>query len=176
MGISVGINIRVKRVSSVYNLQQLSFEASAYDAETDVNAILDQARKGGISSPMRYYADEGVEMKTVKAELGTPTEALVQIYQYKDNQSVDLYVPALIFPVTKKPGSVAGVWTPDAIIVPLVKGVVDDMPKVMPMGAGGAVIEMRSSDGQGTSGSNGGVSTGMVVPQIAPDIAPAPQQ
>lgn len=176
VGISIGINVRVKRVSNVYNLQQLSFEASAYDAETDANAILDQAKKGGMSSPIRYYTDENVETKTVKAELGTPVRALVQVYQYKDNQSFELYVPALVFPVTKKPEAVMGVWTPDAIIVPLVKGVVEDMPKVMPMGAGGVIIETRSSDGQGTSGSSGGGSTGMAVPAIAPDIAPIPRQ
>ncbi len=172
MGLSIGINVRVKRVSSVYNLQQLSFEASAYDAETDANAVLDQAKKGGISSPMRYYADGNVETKIVKAELGTPMKALVQVYQYEDNQSFELYVPALVFPVTKRPEETAGTWVPNAVIVPLVKGIVNDNPTILPMGG---VMLKTETPAQGASGSGGG-STGVATPPIAPDIAPAPRQ
>jgi len=165
MGIVVGINLRVKKVSSVYNLQQLSFEASAYDAETNADTILAEAKKGGLSSPIRYM-QENVETKTVKAELGTPMKALVQIYQYKDNQSFELYVPALIFPVTKAPDVSSGAWAPSAVIVPLVKGIVQDMPTIMPLIESGAMIK----SGDGASGSSGG----MVTPPAMPSVVSEP--
>lgn len=165
MGIVVGINLRVKKVSSVYNLQQLSFEASAYDAETNTDTILAEAKKGGLSSSIRYM-QENVETKTVKAELGTPMKALVQIYQYKDNQSFELYVPALIFPVTKAPDASSGAWAPSAVIVPIVKGIVQDMPTIMPLIESGAMIK----SGDGASGSSGV----MVTPPAMPSVVSEP--
>jgi hypothetical protein len=169
VGLNVGVNIRVKRVSSVYNIQQLSFDQSKYDPETDTQALLDSAKKGGLASPIRYLAsDPNVKMKTVTAELGTPVQGLVQIYQYKDNQSFELYVPALIFPVTKRADS-DQVWTPSQIIVPLVKGVESDMPQIMPMMKGGAVES--SAGGAGVSGS-AGASAGTEVIPPEPSVMP----
>lgn len=175
MGISVGVNVRVKRVSNVYNIQQLAFDASAYEAETSVDAVLKQAMNGGLSSPIRYM-EAGVETKTVKAELGTPTRALVQIYQYKDNQSFELYVPALIFPVTKKPEATNdGTWVPNTVIVPLVKGIAQDMPQVMPLTAPGVMLKTEPAVGGGVSGS-AGASVGTVTPSVVPENVPEPER
>lgn len=143
-GITVMVNVRVKKVTSVYNLQALSLDASAYDAVTDSNAILESAKTGGLGSYIRYMDETSkASAKKVEAELGTPIRALVQYYQYKDGQSTDLFVPALIFPVTKKPD--VQQWSQDYVIVPLVKGIESDTPDVYPM--------MRQG---GTSGAESG--------------------
>lgn len=145
MGITASVNVRVKRVSSLYNIQALKFEASAYDAVTDSSAILETAKKGGLSSPIRYMDAQTLsQSKKVEAELGTPVVGLVQIYQYKDNQSIELYVPALIFPVTKKPEGLE--WSQDSVIVPLVKGFEE---------TGGEVAPYLMKDGAGVSASGG---------------------
>lgn len=163
-GISVMINVRVKKVSSVYNLQAMSLDASAYDAETDMNAILEAAKIGGMGSPIRYMdavSKEGA--KKVEAELGTPVRGLVQYYQYKDNQSVELFVPALIFPVTKKAD--VQQWSQDYVIVPLVKGIESDMPDVYPLMRGGGAAESSAS---GSSGSSAGVEVIAPTPTTEP--------
>lgn len=158
MGINVMVNLRVKKVSGIYNLQSLNMDASTYDAETDVSKILSSAKNGGLSSPIRYMdATTLSQSKKVEAELGTPTTGLVQIYQYKDNQSVELYAPALFFPVIKKPQGME--WSAsNVVIVPLVKGFEDEMnPTPFSMGRGGAEVS-----------SSGGVSA------VGVEVAPAP--
>jgi hypothetical protein len=167
-GITVSINIRVKKVSNVYGLQASTFDASSYDAITDSNAILDSAKNGGLASPIRYMDAATLNnVKKVQAELGTPSRGLVQTYQYKDNQSFDLYVPALMFPVTKKADDEA-VWTPNIVIVPLVKGLEFDVPQIMPMIKSGGV------GGGSTEGSSGiVVPTTPAVPPATPSIEPS---
>lgn len=158
MGINVSVNLRVKKVSSVYNIQSLKFEASAYDAESDTNVILESAKNGGLSSPIRYMdAQTLASAKKLTAELGTPVIGLTQIYQYKDNQSLELYVPALIFPVTKKPEGLE--WSQNSVIVPLVKGFEDELNRPMPY---------LMKGGEGSSASGGAAA------QTVPATEPAP--
>jgi len=115
LGIRVGINIREKRVSGMYNLSLQEYESSMYDAETDFSRILEFAKKGGIN---RYYWNEG---KTKKVEIGTPAQEYMVVWRYdQDNQmNKMLIIPALIFPITKTPAD--GYYYQKNIIVPLVK-------------------------------------------------------
>lgn len=165
MGITVSVNLRVKKVSSVYNIQALKFEASTYDAESDTAAILESAKNGGLASPIRYMDAQAIsQSKKVEAELGTPVVGLVQMYQYKDNQSIELYVPALIFPVTKKPEGLE--WSQNSIIVPLVKGFEDELNRPMP-------YMMKGGEGSSSSGSSGGTAVQAVPVTAVTEPAPA---
>jgi hypothetical protein len=170
VGLTVTVNIRVKKVASVYNLRTLNFDASAYDAETDWNAILESAKKGGIN-PIWWggYAD-GSNAQKVTVNLGTPTRALVQYYTYDNNQSNELYIPALIFPVEQSASdTAAGNMTygfPKQVIVPLVKGLPSQGGTVTPymMGAG--------STGSSSGGSSVSGSEGTVVAPPTPAVTP----
>lgn len=159
VGMNVQINIRVNKVSNVYGIQMISLEASSYPAITDSQDVIDMAENGGISSPNRYPYPSDTEMRTVEATLGTPTRGLTQIFQYKDGQSIELYVPALFFPVTKKPDT-NDVWVPDMIIVPIIEGIESDAPQIMPL--------MRT--GGGVSGSSGALEATATEPAIAPMV------
>jgi len=120
LGIRVGINIREKRVSGMYNLSLQEYESSMYDAETDFSRILEFAKKGGIS---RYYWNEG---QTKKVEIGTPAQEYMVVWKYdRDNQmNKMLIIPALIFPITKTPAE--GYYYQKNIIVPLAKELLEE--------------------------------------------------
>lgn len=120
LGIRVGINIREKRVSGMYNLNLQEYESSMYDAETDFSRIIEFAEKGGIN---RYYWNEG---QTKKVEIGTPIQEYMVVWRYdQDNQTNKmLIIPALIFPITKTP--IEGYYYQKNIIVPLVKELLEE--------------------------------------------------
>ncbi|MFA5130309.1 MAG: hypothetical protein WC477_05345 [Patescibacteria group bacterium] len=176
VGMNVGVNLRAKRVSDVYNIRAMRLDASAYDAITDVNDVLNQAKKGGYNGYMYAMGERG---SIVTQDLGTPTIGYLQIYSTKDNQSSELYVPAMIFPVKSAASNVADEATRtnmyyygmnrNVVIVPLVKGVVDEStPIIRPMMDGGV-----SASGGGVSGSSeGSAPAGSIVTQPTPPIAP----
>lgn len=154
-GLSVTINLRARRVSNVYGIQAVHLQASSYELETDVEAILKYAKAGGIGGRAWMAAEEGQEAQGVA--LGTPWQGYVQTYVQDGNQSVEMYVPALFFPVTSAPSGME--WLKNSpVIVPLVKGLPTGSPMIRPF------IEpaMMKSGGAGVSGSSGG----MAVPDI----------
>ena len=120
LGIRVGINIREKRVSGMYNLSLQEYESSMYDAETDFSRILEFAEKGGVN---RYYWNEG---QTKKVEIGTPVQEYMVEWRYDQNNRMNkmLIIPALIFPITKTP--VEGYYYQKNIIVPLAKELLEE--------------------------------------------------
>lgn len=145
MGITVGINIRNNRVLSVWNLGTLDYQASSYDAETDVARVMKVVEAGGIYG----YVGEG--SKTVNIELGTPTMQYVNMWDYQAGTSQQLLVPSLVFPVTKQP-DVEGGYYRKAVVVPLVKSFLD-------RNAGSPVHIMEGSSGAATPASEPAVDT-----------------
>ena len=137
-GITVGINVRVKKASSVSMLTSQKYESSAYAAETDTAKILAIAEKGGYF-PYVYYAAPGSESgKEVTVKLQTPSLAYMRFWQYKENQTNELLIPTLVFPVVDPQ---PGMYGRKNVIVPLVKEILDDpnnpihiMEAVPPMG------------------------------------------
>lgn len=124
-GLWVNVNIRANRVSDVSNLRALRYQASSYETETDIDALLKQAEAGGLYGYQYPEAE-----KTVELELGEPTIAYVQIYQYSNDGSQELQVPAYVFPVLNLPEEGG---TRERVIVPLVKGVIQEEPIVRPL-------------------------------------------
>lgn len=112
-GLRVSVNIRDKKVLSVWQIQNQDYQASAYDAETDAATILKFAENGGYTGI--YYMREGGKEK--KVELGTPERIHVVMWHYDNGVSHELYVPALRFPIKNQPAELYQ----KNVIVPLVK-------------------------------------------------------
>ena len=118
-GMSVQIDVRTKKASGLYGLETKQFEKSSYLGETDVDRIMEIALRGGYRN-YPYY--DGVNQTL---QLGTPKVQLVRMWYTQDinKQGEELYVPALVFPITTK--TEPGYWRKN-VIVPLVKDILDN--------------------------------------------------
>ncbi|PIR56802.1 MAG: hypothetical protein COU72_04315, partial [Parcubacteria group bacterium CG10_big_fil_rev_8_21_14_0_10_41_35] len=67
-------------------------------------------------------------------ELGTPEYVLIQLYNYQDNKSNELLVPALRFPIVKNLENDQYYWR-TSVVVPLAKELMNDysLPEPRPM-------------------------------------------
>jgi hypothetical protein len=135
-GLSVGVDIRNKRVSNVWNLQSLDYQASSYEAITDAKQILDIASRGDLYA-MPFGQDSHEKAHDVK--LGAPEKVLMQTWHTaKDGTGEELLVPALRFPVSSE--NPYDTYR-EAVMVPLVKDLLTP-PVIMYMkggvGMGGA--------------------------------------
>jgi hypothetical protein len=117
-GLNVGINIRNKKVVSVWELNVPNFEASMYETETNAERILKFAEKGGMHGYLPEYAK-----KITDVELGSPRIELVKMWNYKNGQSEELLIPSFIFPVLNPPKTYY--YVKKSVIVPLVKEILD---------------------------------------------------
>jgi len=140
-GVSVNINIRHNKVSSVYGLRAENYLSSAYDAETDSAKILASAEKGGWNQ--MFYTD--VTAKTVDVSLGTPYIAYMKIWHYVSDQtdSEEILAPVYVFPITERPDQYS--YYQNYIVVPLVKGLEDlNAPYPVPMMERGVSSEVSN--------------------------------
>lgn len=135
-GFTVNVNIRAKRASGLWGLTTQQYESSDYAAEKDAATIVKLAEQGG---PNMYFPQEG-NVKYIEAELGTPTKGYVRMWNYKGpNDSAELLVPALIFPITKKPAEMSYIRN---IIIPLAKDLIQQN------GYGGGIMPMLKTEAQ----------------------------
>jgi hypothetical protein len=126
-GLRINVNIRHLRASGAWNIVANNYEASEYEVVKDTEKLIDLAEKGGQNI---YY---GETSEVVKIEIGTPEVVYIKHYQYKDNQSDELLIPALRFPIIDKPID-SYIWQ-NNIVVPLVKEIFDERqaePYLMP--------------------------------------------
>jgi len=102
-GLQVTIDSQNKRVVTLTNLTSQTYESSSYKLETDFNKIISQ-----------------IATTTVKntAELKTPKKILMQYTSTDKTGSVELFVPALLFPAAGKA---------EPIVVPLIKDSLDKL-------------------------------------------------
>ena len=154
-GLGVNVNVRVKRVSGLWELTSQRYDASAYQNETDTSRILEIAGRGGF----RNYYYEDPSGATAEVELGTPTLSYVKVWMYDEPSALgyELLVPSLIFPIVKQPEN--GYLYRTSVIVPLTKEVLDSDqdfggPIPMPLPA---VME--------------GVESSVVAPDAAPPVS-----
>ena len=121
-GLHVSVDIRHNRASGVGNIVAHSYESSSYAAETDTNKIIAIAENGGLWPAYKHPNPT----KTVEVELGTPTSALMIHYSYDNekNETTELYVPALIFPITNISDNTT-YWQRNNVIVPLIKEIIE---------------------------------------------------
>jgi hypothetical protein len=127
-GVSIGINIREKKVSGVYNLSIQEYESSLYEAETDFSKILKVAEKGGLYN---YYMP-GEQVQEI--EIGAPEYAYSIIWKYDENAQTSrtLLVPALVFPIIKNPENYFSYN--EKVVIPLAKELLEEVDyPIMPM-------------------------------------------
>lgn len=152
MGLTVDIDLTLNRVVSVNNLTGLSYEASAYPIITDTATVLDVVKRGG----MYGATSTDQNAKKVQVEVGTPTLGLYASRYQIDQTNTEYLIPALVFPITKVPQGEQLYRT--AIVVPLVKDLLDQQVKIQP------AVDV----GSGTSSTPGSAgSTGAA--EVAPD-------
>lgn len=128
LGVGIGINIREKRVSGVYNLSVQEYDSSLYEAETDFSKILKVAEKGGLYN---YYMPGG---NVQEIEIGTPEYAYSVIWKYDEDAQISrtLLVPALVFPIIKNPEKYFSYN--EKVVIPLVKELLEEVDyPIMPM-------------------------------------------
>jgi hypothetical protein len=125
-GMMVNIDLRVKRVTGVYEINTQRYEESAYDGETNAQRLIELAERGGWRN---YYplAENVRGSKISTVDLGTPTIGLMRVWQYQEKAPNELYVPALIFPVITPNNST--MYMPKQVMIPLVKELLDEQPQ-----------------------------------------------
>ncbi len=122
-GLQVGISVREKRVMSVYGLTSQTYSSSNYALEAGSDKILAVLGKGGPHAWTPQESD-GVKIKKIEVEVGTPKKVLMHTYNYANGESRELFVPALSFPVTKPPANEQ--YYPKEIVIPLVPDLLND--------------------------------------------------
>lgn len=130
-GLTLSVDIRHKKVASLYNLTSRNFDSSLYEAETDVSKIISIAEKGGWYGG--YYYGYPEAEKTVEISLGKPFLGLVSTWKYDEGSGYEIFIPAFFFPVSQ-PKDVSYFYQKN-IVVPLVKEAFDSInnPKPLPL-------------------------------------------
>jgi len=128
-GMSVSVNLRYKRVMSVYGIVTNTFESSKYAKETNKDKIISFAEDGGLFKNYTYpYA-----VKTLDLELGTPEVSLVRMWQRSENKmdTAEILVPSLVFPVITEMSEQTYFFRTN-VIVPLVGEILDQYNQPIP--------------------------------------------
>jgi len=131
-GISVGVNVREKRVSDAWGIMDQKFIKSAYPAVTDKAQII--AFLDTFGDMQKQWMPEGAKVKTVNITLGAPTIGYTRMYVYDEDKGMgdELIVPALIFPVKNVPAG--DFFYRDTVTVPLAQELLEktNQPIVIP--------------------------------------------
>lgn len=158
-GLQVGVDIRLNKVSGVYNLTGQVYESSKYSLETEASKVIDVAVNGPQHQVMLLM--EGQDQPQVKTETLTiqaPKRVLMRHLVYANEVTTELYVPALLFPVQQKKGVP---YYQKNIVVPLIKDALAQVPETsMPVDIGNPI-----GDSSGSSS-----STPAVIPPPKPEV------
>ena len=115
VGINLDINIKQgNKVSNVYGLSVKNFESSKYEKASD-EALKEVIKKGGVYN---YYSEEAKDI--IEVQLNAPEMILMKTWSYQEGKSEELYVPALVFEVSKFPEN-KDIYVNSKVVIPLVK-------------------------------------------------------
>ncbi|MBI3952528.1 MAG: hypothetical protein HY336_01065 [Candidatus Doudnabacteria bacterium] len=141
-GIVVAVDIRNKKVASVWDLSTRNYQSSLYDAETDAAKIIEVAGRGGVygyypsecSTPLITPDGRSISPKSackiVEVELGSPIIQPVKMWNYRDNQSQELLIPSVVFPILNAPDEL---YYRKTVVVPLIKEFLNNQNVPYPM-------------------------------------------
>ncbi|NTU99347.1 hypothetical protein HGA64_05100 [Candidatus Falkowbacteria bacterium] len=118
-GLVISVHVKTKKVASMYGLTTQNYDTSSYGVETDVKKLISYAEAGGVNA----YTAEGAKTETL--DLGEPTYGFIKYYNFKDNKSEELLVPALAFPINNPPKTDPN-FNRKSVIIPLVKDIIDE--------------------------------------------------
>lgn len=143
-GVSVSIDIRNKKVAGVWNLFNQSYQGSDYAAVTSEQTVLDYLAQ--LDKTPAEWLGPGAKTQTLDVELGAPTMGYVHMFKYENNANEDLYVPALVFPITKQPVGKDLYFNRQFVTVPLAADLLkqqNNQPRPMPLEDGPAMRPME---------------------------------
>ncbi len=142
-GLQVSVSVRERRVYSVNNLTSQHYDASSYPLISDPQKVLSYLTSGGIYGSSYY--PEGMQVRKIYLEAGTPSNVLMHYYSYANGENQELYVPALLFPITKAPAG-QEYYYPSSILIPLAEDLFNQPePRPMPMMEKGVILPSQSS-------------------------------
>lgn len=125
-GLIVKVDMREKRVASVYNLFYQYYESSSYSTERDKDVILKMVEQSGDNFyPVLFDSNDSQEDdfagKTIDIEVGKPSLEMVKVwhYDYSNMNGYEIYVPAYIFPIVSE--SEPSYFSKKNIVIPAVK-------------------------------------------------------
>jgi len=133
-GLYVSVDVRSKKAAGAYTITPHLFESSQYEIENNEEELIKLAEQGGL---FRQYKSPN-PTKNVDIELGSPEIGLIKYYNYQNNISEELYVPALIFPIISISDKEVYFYQQN-IIVPLAKDIIENIvtpepfPEPMPL-------------------------------------------
>jgi hypothetical protein len=113
-GLTLSIDMRERKVTSLYNLYYHQFEASSYPTTGNLENILDK-----LNSRNSYLENEEIDI--IEIEIGEPKLGLLKSWHYDENitESYNIYVPAYIFPVISE--SKPSYFNQENIVVPVIE-------------------------------------------------------
>lgn len=99
VGLGFTVSVQNERVDGFWGLSPQNYSSKLYDTISDTDRILEMVAYGGANGYFDPYATNIVEI-----DLGTPSKALVKVYDYNESTSetTERLVPALIFPITEE--------------------------------------------------------------------------
>ncbi|MFA5248340.1 MAG: hypothetical protein WC415_03785 [Patescibacteria group bacterium] len=145
-GMTIGVDVRQRKVADVNGLSGLSFETSDYEVINDSVEIIKKAEAGGMNGRWYYSVDEKTTNAKV-AGLGTPKKVLVLQWKYDEaNKNYEIFVPAYLFPIVSGLEGLDYFYS-ENIIVPLAKDLYnnDNLPQPYSMIKNN--IEVNSTEG-----------------------------
>ncbi|MDQ3014517.1 MAG: hypothetical protein M3Q73_01485 [bacterium] len=156
-GLQVGIDIRLNKVSGVYNLTGQVYESSKYSLETEASKVIDAAVNGPQNQIMPLVAEDGVNQKitTETLTLQAPKRVLMRHIVYANEMTTELYVPALLFPIQQKKGVP---YYQKNVVVPLIKDALAQTSGAEPM-----PVDIGNPIGSSSS-------TPAVAPELKPEV------
>ncbi|MDD4318738.1 MAG: hypothetical protein PHW10_00195 [Candidatus Peribacteraceae bacterium] len=123
MGISVGVNVREKKVADVWGIKSQTYASSAYDAVADAAAVKEYLENFE-RYPTEPLAARGLEVKKLTVKLGAPESGYAMFYKQDGNRTDELIIPSLIFPVEEMPEGVP-YYSRRTVAVPLAKDMLE---------------------------------------------------
>ncbi len=118
-GIQVSINIRERKVSSVYNINYSNLVSSSYNLIDNLENIKPLLLRGGLSPDI--YRQNNLE--EIEIELDEPRISLVRTWipsSDTNRGSTEIFIPSLVFPIKEIPNEY---FYRQQVVVPLTKEV-----------------------------------------------------
>lgn len=127
-GISVTVDVRLKKVTDAGPISLHNYLASAYAAADDMTAVRAAIAAGGLNR----WQPEGARVLT--HELAAPARAYLAVWKYRDGIGEQILVPALAFENKDyESQAAAGEWTQERVVVPLAKDLYTAQGQPVPM-------------------------------------------
>lgn len=116
--ITVNVDIKSMKVSWLNWIESISYIASDYNVDTNISNILKVAQAGWRWGLWINY-ESSVKIQKKEVQIWNPRLEYVNVYDYKNGQSIQYVIPALIFPTVTKPSETD--YFSSQVVVPLIK-------------------------------------------------------